>query len=200
MSMKKSRHWSGAPPAMTLSILAAARLEAGQESHEIAAEIVAQIAAFLHQHRRQAEARDPCRHGAKAVTRHFETLQRIAFAGVETKRHDQRGRCEFPDACQRLVARREPWRIGRAQRQRQVEIVALALAGAGLVRVAPEVRIVEAGIGVDRYGQHVVALEEDALRAVAMVDVDIEYGDAAMFVAQSLGGDGGVVQKAEAAG
>ena len=87
----------------------------------------------------------------------------------------------------------------RAQRQRQVEVEALALAGAGLVRVAPEVGIVVGGIGVDRDGEHVVALEEDALRAVAVMDVDIEHGDARMPAAQALGGDGGVVQEAEAA-
>ena len=31
---------------------------------------------------------------------------------------------------------------------------------------------------MDRDGEHVVALEEDALRAVAVMDVDIEHGDA----------------------
>ena len=187
------------PRAGAQAKLAAASLEAGQELHEIAAEIVTEIAAFLDQHRRQAEARDLAGHGMKARAGYFQALQRIAFAGVEAQRHDQRGRCEFADACQRLVARLEPRRVGRAQRQRQVEVAALALAGAGLVRVAPEVGIVEAGIGVDRHGEHVVALEEDALRAVAVMDVDVEHGDAGVLAAQMLGGDGGVVQEAEAA-
>ena len=90
----------------------AGRLEAGQELHEIAAEIVTEIAAFLDQHGRQAEARDLAGHGMKARAGYFQPLQRIAFAGVEAQRHDQRGRCEFlgcvPAPCRppRATARR----------------------------------------------------------------------------------------------
>ena len=57
----------------------------------------------------------------------------------------------------------------------------MTLADAGFVGVTPEVGIVVVGIGVDRDGQHVVALEEDALRAVAVMDIDIEHGHALML-------------------
>src|SRR6266850_902889 len=60
--------------------LSAAFLETGQELREIAAEVVAEIAAFLDQHRRQAEARDLLRHRVKTGARHLQALQRIAFA------------------------------------------------------------------------------------------------------------------------
>ncbi len=55
------------------------------------------------------------------------------------------------------------------------------------------------GIGMDRHREHVVALEEDALRAVAVMDVDVEHGHALVLLPQALGGNGGVVQEAEAA-
>ena len=44
------------------------------------------------------------------------------------------------------------------------------------------------------------AFEEDALRAVAVMHVDIEDRDALVLAAQALRGDRGVVQEAEAAG
>src|SRR5690349_1850345 len=42
------------------------RLEARQELHEVAAQLVAEIAAFLDQHGRQVEARDLHGHGVEA--------------------------------------------------------------------------------------------------------------------------------------
>ncbi|CAN5182619.1 hypothetical protein BH10PSE6_BH10PSE6_10790 [soil metagenome] len=55
-------------------------------------------------------------------------------------------------------------------------------------------------IGMDRNGQHVGPLEEDALRAVAVMHVDVEDRDALVLAAQALRGDRRVVQEAEAAG
>src|SRR5215472_9378735 len=133
-------------------LLAASPFESRKELHEIAAEIVAEIAAFLHENSWKPQARDPGSHGAKAAARHLESLQRVALAGIEAERHDQHRRAELANARQRLVAGVEPGCVRRAKWQRQVEIEAVALAGAGLVRVAPEVRIVDARIGVDRDG------------------------------------------------
>jgi hypothetical protein len=53
---------------------------------------------------------------------------------------------------------------------------------------------------MDRHGEHVAARVEDALRAVAVVQVDVEDRDAAAGPGQPLGGDGRIVEKAEAAG
>ena len=61
--------------------------------------------------------------------------------------------------------------------QRQVQIEAQPRALAGLVRVAAEEREIGVGVGVDRDGQDVGASVEDPLGAVAMVHVDIQYGD-----------------------
>src|SRR6266851_482982 len=73
-------------------------------------------------------------------------------------------------------------------------------AGTALVGIADEERVVVAGIGMQRDEEHVGPLVEDALRAVAVMDVDIEDGDAAEREAQMLRGDRGVVEIAEAAG
>ena len=70
-----------------------------------------------------------------------------------------------------------------------------ARAGAALVGVAEEVWILDARIGVQRHEQHVAPRVEDLLRAVAVVVVDVENGDArAALIHQVLRGDGGVVQ------
>ena len=56
-------------------------------------------------------------------------------------------------------------------------------------------------VDVNRAGDHVGTLPEDLLRAVAVVEVDVEQGDAARtLLAQALGGAGGVVDVAIAAG
>ena len=53
---------------------------------------------------------------------------------------------------------------------------------------------------MDRNGQHIVAAIEDRLRAVAVMNIDIEDGDPLVFRAQMLGGERGVVEIAETAG
>ncbi len=55
-------------------------------------------------------------------------------------------------------------------------------------------------IGVDRDGQNVVAFVEDALRAVAVVNVHVEDRGPVPELAQVFGCDAGVVQETEAAG
>ena len=85
-------------------------------------------------------------------------------------------------------------------RQRQVEIVAEAGPFAALAGMAPEERVEAHRIGMDRDGEHVRPCVEDALRAVAVMQVDVEDRDARGGPAQMLGGDGRIVEEAEAAG
>jgi len=68
------------------------------------------------------------------------------------------------------------------------------------MRMAPHEGIKESGIGVNRNGEDVTSLVEDALRAVAVVNVDIEDRDALVAEPQMRGCDSAVVEKAEAAG
>ena len=87
----------------------------------------------------------------------------------------------------------------RAERQRQVEVGTRARTFATLVSAADEPRIVLVGVHVDADELHVAALIEDLLRAVAVVGVDVEHGDAPHpGVDQRLRGDRRVVQQAEA--
>ncbi len=53
---------------------------------------------------------------------------------------------------------------------------------------------------MDRDGEHVGPFVEDALRAVAVMDVDVEDRDTLVLQAQVRGCDRAVVEKAEAAG
>src|SRR5690348_18494653 len=75
-----------------------------------------------------------------------------------------------------------------------------ALAGTRLVGMAKKIGIFLLRIGMQGDRQHIVALVKDLLRAVAMVIVDIEDGDApGAGVAERLGGNGRVVEEAIAA-
>ena len=49
-------------------------------------------------------------------------------------------------------------------------------------------------------GEHAVGVVESGLDAVAVVDIDIDVGDAQPLIDQPLDGDGGVVEDAEAEG
>ena len=71
--------------------------------------------------------------------------------------------------------------------------------GAGLVGVAGVVRVGPHRVAVQRGEEHVLALVEDLLRAIAMVVIDVEHGDTAARRGGVLGGDGGVVEEAVAA-
>jgi hypothetical protein len=73
-----------------------------------------------------------------------------------------------------------------AGRQRQIQVVAMARAFAAFIGMAQIERVFVARIGVDGDEQHIVAVVEDALRAVAVVVVEIEDGDAARAVVEHV--------------
>src|SRR5690606_19185476 len=104
----------------------------------------------------------------------------------------------LPDALERALERGLVLLLADRFRQRDVQVEAAAAALAALVLVAREVRIGRARMTVDRDGQHVGAVVEDVLRAVAVVIVDVEHGDAAAL-AQPMRGGGRTVEIAEAA-
>ena len=66
--------------------------------------------------------------------------------------------------------------------------------------MAPEERIKAHWVGVQRGGEHVRPRIEDALGAVAVMQVDIEDCHPRSLLAQRLGGDCRIVDEAEAAG
>src|SRR3546814_17220171 len=80
-----------------------------------------------------------------------------------------------------------------ALRQRDVHVVAGALATPALGAEAGEVGVGEGRRAVDRHRQHVVALVEDVLLSVAVVIVDIENRHPAI-VRQEVGGDRGIAE------
>ena len=125
---------------------------------------------------------------------------RIAGIGIGSVRADQEIGRGGSDPVERKVERAaEPGHRCPA-RQWQVERGALPLAFAGLVFMAPVEGIIGGGIGVDRDEQHVAPRIEDVLRAVAMMIIDVEDGDAAPARRdRGLGGDGSGVEVAIAA-
>jgi hypothetical protein len=60
------------------------------------------------------------------------------------------------------------------------------------------VRIIGGRVSVHGTIEHVAAAIEDRLRAVAMMRVEIDDGDTLELATQHLGGNGGIVEIAEA--
>ena len=120
---------------------------------------------------------------------------------VEAKREDDRRvRVEGADRLERLVQRGE---IGVAigpGRQWQVQSRALARSASALDGVAAEVRIDAGRVAMEADVEDVRPLPEDLLRAVAVMEVDVEDGDALRAAREDrLGRDGRVVEEAVAA-
>src|SRR5215207_11500607 len=84
---RASRHRDAATAAIRRDIRLISRLlaaaEAGEERSKIVAEFVAEITAFLHDDRRQAEPGDGLADAREARCRHRKSTERIAFEGVE---------------------------------------------------------------------------------------------------------------------
>jgi hypothetical protein len=134
-----------------------------------------------------------------AVGGHGKTGERIVLRRVKTERYDQRcGRKSanglFGDAERLLIAV-----ISGTFRQRDIEIGAEAGAGAALMGIAPDEGVEEGRIGVDRNRQHVGPFVENALRTVAVMDVDVEDRHALMLEPQMGCRDCAVVEETEAA-
>ena len=79
-------------------------------------------------------------------------------------------------------------------------VEAFAGALAALVGEAGEIGVFVLGMAVQRAEQQIAATIEDLLRAVAVVEIDVEDRDAcSAAVDERLGRDGGVVEEAVAA-
>ena len=130
-----------------------------------------------------------------------EVGQRVFAVGVGAALGDQQLRAERREQRRHdRVERAQPARIARARRQREVDGVARGLAVAVLARPAragPQ----RHGVLVQRDREHPGVVVERRLHAVAVVDVDVDVGDALEAVVQQPGdGDRAVVVDAEARG
>ena len=156
------------------------------------------VAALLHDQRRQRQLAVQLADAGVGVRGHGQLGQRVVAVGVPAGRQDQRLRAVRPHRLGELGIGGDEGGIVGAEGQRQVEVGALAGARAGLVRIAGEVGIVGGRVGVHRAVQHVGAVIEDGLRAVAVVRVEIDDGDALKLAPQHLRRDCRVVEVAEA--
>src|SRR5690606_14161716 len=81
-----------------------------------------------------------------------------------------------------------------SERQREIVVEAFSFSLAALVGMAEEMRILDQRIGMQIDHLHVGSRVKDLLRAVAVMIVDVENGDArSALVEKRLCGDGGVV-------
>src|SRR6185369_11326527 len=117
-----------------------------------------------------------------------------------TERHHERTGRKRADGFLRLADRLDVVVIPGVLRKRNVQIGAETGASAALMRISPYIGIEEDGIGMDRNRENVGAFVEDALRAVAMMHVDIEYSDPLVLQLKFSRRDCAVVKKAESAG
>ena len=151
-----------------------------EEAAGIGAERPHPVAALLHHEGRVALLADHAAELLEILGAVRPGAGGIAAPGIEAERHHEEGRTEAPDAAQALGDRVAMLLRRDVLGQRDVEIVAGAGARAGLVAEAGEIRIGEARMAVDRDGEHVGAVIEDLLLAVAVVIVDVEDRDAAV--------------------
>src|SRR5690606_24710486 len=128
-----------------------------------------------------------------------QSAEWVALERIETKRHNNRIRREGFDAAQRRGERRKKFGIAGFSRQRQIEIVAKARTFAAFVGMAPEKWIETHRIGMDRDSQHIRTGIENALRAIAMMQIDVEDRHTPDFRAQAFCRDRRIVDEAEAA-
>jgi hypothetical protein len=138
-----------------------ASAKARSRTSQVGAQLVGEIAAFLHQQARQAEAGDLFRDAGEAVGGDGQAAEGIALGGVEAECDDQDVGGVGADARQGGVEGLQENRIAAAPGERQVEVRSEAGTGAALVGMTPEEGIEARRVGVDRDGQHVAALVED---------------------------------------
>src|SRR5258708_19610531 len=119
---------------------------------------------------------------------------------IEAERYHQRTRSKRADGLFCEPKRLNVAVVPGADRQRNVEIGTEPGTRAPLMRITPDEGVEEGRAGLDRNRQNFGPLVEDALGAVAVVDIDVEDRHALMFQAQMGGRDRAVVEKAKAAG
>jgi hypothetical protein len=159
--------------------------QSGQERRQVLAQAFDQIAAFLDQHRRQAQCRDLTSDSGETGCSDAEVGRRVALLGVEPDGDDQRRGLLCGNCVQSLPYRRAERVVSGAWGQWQIQVPAETGTVTRFVGVTSEPGVQTGGIAVDRYVMDVVALIEDLLRAVAVVDVEIEDRDPAAAAAMA---------------
>nr|GEU28338.1 hypothetical protein [Tanacetum cinerariifolium] len=145
---------------------------------------------------RQVQVREPLADFQVVGALQGKARQRVACERVHAQRHHQRIGAKAAQADARRFQRGKPGVSRAALGQRQVHIESQSGAVAPFVGVAQIKRVLAARVGVDRDEQHVAAVVENALGAVAVVVVEVEDGHlAGAVVEQVLGGQRGVIEK-----
>src|SRR5262245_24945401 len=112
--------------------------EAVERCLEIEAEMLREVAAFLHEHGRQADAGQRRADPTKSLGGDLEAGERIVLGGIEAEGDDERAGRKGLDGLRGGLEGRHVAIVAGAARQRNVEIGAEAGTGAALMRIAPE--------------------------------------------------------------
>ena len=133
----------------------------------------------------------------EVARREFEEADRIVLEGIDAERDDQRIGSVSVDVFSPRRAPGSRLPVRRPRRHRIVDVASFAPAFAVFVGEAEEIGIGVFRLAVQRDEQHIVAPVEDVLGAVAVMKVDIEYGDPpGSLVEKHLRGDRRVVEEA----
>ena len=124
-----------------------------------------------------------------------EIGQRVGSVGIESRRHEQPGRCEFLRQRRDDLVERQTVRVtGRPCGERQVHRRARAGTGSDFAqRPGPGIE----GELVERHVKDVGPVVEHLLGPVAVVGVPVEHHDPLALCGKQAGGDRDVVEQAE---
>ncbi len=138
------------------------------------------IAALQHKDSGEVESGDATGDLLNALRGDVEFSQRVFTVAIHSQREHQEARGEIGKQVEGLVERFQVGGIAAAYRQGEVAMIAQPGGISLLIGVTRKVGVFLCRVGVDGKGQHVGAVVEDLLRAVASMIVNVQNGDFAI--------------------
>ena len=151
--------------------------QSGKATRCVDLQMVDVVSAFLDHTNRFAGRRQQRAHLLEALGSHRYLGLRVFVVGIEAEGEDDRVGFEQPGGGQGLVEFFDEEAFARAAGLGQVEVEAVAAAGAAFFFIAADHGIEVGRVAVDRDIEHIVSLPEGFRHALALVHVGIEHGD-----------------------
>ena len=165
----------GASPRRVHLTATEAVAQATQKRDRVRAQRIDRVAALLERNDRVPELRDPRADARVVVGLQREVADRVGVEGVEAERqHERRIGIEGGNGVEAVGQRGEVAVAIGSGGKRKVQVRADAAVTASLGGVPGVVRVDAARIAVEAHVQHVVTVPEDLLRAVAVMEVDVQ--------------------------
>ena len=171
--------------------------QAVEKGEGIFAQGTGAVPTLLDNNRRQAQRANGLAVYPEILGQQSPGAGRIALGGIKPQSDDQKRRIKGLDSVQGLGQRLViPFTV-ELFGQRQIQVKSFTLALAQFLFKAGKIGIGKARVTVQGNGEHIGALVKNILLAVAMMVIDIQYGDFAV-VAEILGSNSIVIEIAEA--